>query len=310
MSNTQAEWFPFTSIADKNPAVNRRLAFINGAQGGQTAERWVNPEDLAWVRVNGELARYNYTPQQVQVAWVKQVLTGPGTFPDKALALEADLKAIAQNLKTNYPNIKIVYFSSRTHSYQMTRGLSPEPLAYESGFSVKWLIEKQINGDPELNFDPERGEVRAPYLSWGPYVWIDGENSRSDGQVWTGEDLAEDCTHPSQAGAEKVAQMLFDFFTNDSVAASWFRADAVPAAIPTATQVPPEPTATSIPIAVATPTVVLPELTPTSPPVQPSPSPVPAAPQASSPVPGNLVMGGVLFAAGLGLGWFLFGRRR
>jgi hypothetical protein len=220
------------------------------------------------------------------------------------------LKAIAQNLKTHYPNIKIAYYSSRTRSYLMERGLSPEPLAYETGFSVKWLIEKQINGDPELNFDPERGEVKAPYLSWGPYLWIDGENPRSDGQVWTSSDLAQDCTHPTQAGADKVAKMLFDFFTNDSVAASWFRADAVPAAVPTATQAPPEPTATTLPIAEAKPTAVLLEPTPSSQPVQLSPTPVPAAPQATTPIATNLVMGAALLVAGLGLGWFLFGRRR
>jgi hypothetical protein len=146
--------------------------------------------------------------------------------------------------------MQLIYLSSRTRSYTYERGLSPEPVAFETGFAVKWLIEKQINGDPALNFDPEKGDVLAPYLSWGPYLWIDGENERSDGRVWLAEDMAEDCTHPSASGNQKVAEMLYEFFMTDSTSA-WFRAGYVPdqAAISTATVT--EPTVTAVP---ATPT--------------------------------------------------------
>ncbi len=74
------------------------------------------------------------------------------------------------------------------------------------------MIEKQINGAPELNFAPEQGEVVAPYLSWGPYLWADGINPREDGLTWLAEDMRDDCTHPSQSGNLKVANMLLEFF--------------------------------------------------------------------------------------------------
>ena len=100
--------------------------------------------------------------------------------------------------------------------------MNPEPSAFESGFSVRWLIEKQLDGDPSLNFLPSRGKVMAPFLSWGPYLWADGSKPGSDGRVWLPEDLAKDCTHPSLSGDAKVSQMLMDFFKSDPTTTPWF----------------------------------------------------------------------------------------
>src|SRR3970282_2130481 len=115
---------------------------------------------------------------------------------------------------------------SRTRSFQYWgETISPEPTAFETGLAVKWMIEKQINGDPDLNFNPGAGPVVAPYLSWGPYLWIDGLNQRSDGLTWTQFDVGEDCTHPSALGIQKVVLQLFNFFNYDSLTKAWFLAD-------------------------------------------------------------------------------------
>jgi hypothetical protein len=222
MSNTSMEFVFFMSLADDDASVNPRLVIVNGAQGGQISQAWTGPNAPTWQEVNRRLGVAGVSPQQVQVAWVKLTRVGIGDFPAFASALQGDLEIIMHNLKTNYPNIKIVYLSSRTRSYLYWSGLSPEPAAFETGFAVKWLIESQINGDPDLNFDPRRGPVVAPYLSWGPYLWIDGLNPRSDGLVWTQQDLATDCVHPSTNGRQKVAQMLMNFFKRDATA-RWFR---------------------------------------------------------------------------------------
>jgi len=177
------------------------------------------------------------TPEQVQLAWIKHTRIGYGDFPDMALALQSDLEAIVRNLKTNYPNIKMAYLSSRTRSFTYWRGLSPEPTAFETGLAVRWLIQKQINGDPELNYDPNLGEVRAPYLAWSAYLWADGLNPRSDGLIWSQEDMTFDCTHPSLSGQQKVANMLLDFFKNDTTSMPWFLANPpIPSPTPTATR--------------------------------------------------------------------------
>lgn len=222
MSNTATEFGAFTRLAQQKVELNPRVVLLNGALPNQVAERWANPKGIAWQELDRRITGYGFSPQQVQVAWVKLTNTGGGDFPQKALALQADLQAIVQHLNDQFPNLKLVFLSSRTRSYTYWRGLSPEPLAYETGFAVKWLIEKQIEGDSELNFDPKQGKVRAAHLSWGPYLWADGENPREDGFLWTGSDLTNDCTHPSPAGAEKIAQQLWEFFSADTLTRDWF----------------------------------------------------------------------------------------
>ncbi len=222
MSNAAQEFNAFLNQAKSDPGVNPSLVIVNGAQPGMTAEDWIDPDASTWSVVNQRLSANNLTPEQVQVAWVKNTRTGSGPFPGRTQVFEGDLRAIVRNLKTHYPNIKIAYLSSRTNSYTYWDGLAPEPGAYETGFAVKWLIESQINGDPELNYDPGRGPVVAPYLSWSAYLWADGPNPRSDGLVWLPTDMVWDCTHPSANGEAKVAQMLMDFFKRDTTT-GWFR---------------------------------------------------------------------------------------
>lgn len=249
MSNTNSEFGRFMELANKDPEVNPNLFFINGAQGNRTAERWIDPQADTWQELDSRLARYEVTKEQVQVAWIKQTLTRGGEFPAKAHELQANLEAIARNLKARFPNLQVAFFSSRTRSYTYWRGLSPEPLAFETGFSVKWMIEKQINGDLELNFDPLRGDVKAPYLAWGPYLWADGTNPRSDGLTWTVDDLTQDCTHPTDGGKDKVANLLLAFLKSDPAAQAWFLADPIadPLLVNATVQAPASPTFQSQP---------------------------------------------------------------
>src|SRR5690606_32703829 len=101
----------------------------------------------------------------------------------------------------------------------------------------RWMIERQINGDPGLNYNPQIGPAPVSYMSWGPYLWIDGENSRSDGRTWPVSNLRSDCVHPSEAGNQAVAEMLLEFFKTDITATPWFLESGVP--------VSPTPTPTS-----------------------------------------------------------------
>jgi hypothetical protein len=222
MSNTNLEFETFQQMAKEDPETNSKILFLNGALSSQTSDRWLDPNAITWQNISDRINQYGFSPAQVQVVWIKLTQTKAGDFPAKAQSLESDLKTIVRNLKTAYPNTKIAYLSSRIYSYTYFRGLSPEPNAFETGFSVKWLIEKQINGDTALNFDPEKGEVVAPYLSWGPYLWANGQTPRRDGLVWLPEDFEFDCTHPTISGRQKVATMLLDFFKSDTTTKSWF----------------------------------------------------------------------------------------
>lgn len=316
MSNTTSEFHAFMELLHQNLAVNAQVTAVNGAQGGRTADRWAAADTDVWTNLAGSLNHARVTAEQVQVAWIKQTVTRGGDFPDRAEELQGYLETIVRELKSRFPNLKIVYLSSRTRSYTYERGLSPEPVAYETAFAVKWLIEKQLNGDPALNFDPTKGEVVAPYLSWGPYLWIDGENERSDGRVWLAEDMIEDCTHPSRSGNTKVGEMLLEFFLTDSTT-GWFRAGEAPVvttvltATPTATQTPmpthtatasatPSPTPTDTVTPAPTATTVPPTAT-NQPPPTPTTAPEPDTTEVGTAV-WPLAILGVLIAGG-GLFW-------
>jgi len=165
------------------------------------------------------------TRAQVQAVWIKQADAGPSQgFPRYAQTLQAELANIVRLLHERFPNLKLVYLSSRTYGGWARTRLNPEPYAYESGFAVKWLIEEQIKGDKDLNFDPAKGDVKAPWLSWGPNLWANGTTKNADGLSYTEGDFGDDGTHPSQSGRRKVAEALLKYFKTDSTAKVWFAA--------------------------------------------------------------------------------------
>ncbi len=227
MSNTTREFRKFISLANADPEKNPHLVFVDGAVGGMTAQRI---SDLStpdaqryWDFVGVRLSDAGVTPAQVEVAWIKQAAPQrKGDFIDHAGRLKKHLALIVQILRVRFPNIRLVYLSSRIYGGYASVPLNPEPFAYESGFGVKWLIEDQIGGTPSLNFDPSKGEVMAPWLAWGPYLWADGLTPRSDGLTYDCSDFVKDGTHPSPGAQMKVAKMLLEFFKSDTTTRSWF----------------------------------------------------------------------------------------
>lgn len=221
MSNATQEYSMFKSIADTDRTKNPQVVIVDGAQGGQTAAIISNPSATFWTVIDQRLMQTHVTPQQVQVAWIKEADANPTQpFPTHALTLENEFEAIAKILKSRYPHIKIAYWASRTYGGYATTTLNPEPYAYESGFAVKWLIEKQINGDTTLSYSGT--SPKTLWFAWGPYLWADGMNPRSDGMRWECADFQTDGTHPSQSGRTKVAQLLLKFLKTDPTAACWF----------------------------------------------------------------------------------------
>ena len=230
MSNTALEFNAFLRLANADPAKNESVVIVNGAQGGWTSNKLAeNPDAEYWQVLDERLASNGLTPAQVQVVWLKEARGGVKNepFPQEPQILQAQLQSIIQILQARYPNVKLLYLSSRIYGGYATGPLNPEPIAYHSGFAVKWLIEAQINGDPALNFDSTQGEVTAPWLAWGPYLWADGLTPRSDGLTWPCSDFADDGTHPGDPARDKVAAMLLDFFKTNETARGWFWGDGV-----------------------------------------------------------------------------------
>ncbi|HEX9415629.1 MAG TPA: hypothetical protein VF895_02850 [Gaiellaceae bacterium] len=214
MSNTTMEFSEFKREADADPRKKESVVIVDGAQGGQDAEIVKDANARYWNVVDQRLERSGVTRNQVQAVWLKQALKRPTEqFAADAKRLKADLRAIVALLRGRFPNLRLVYLSSRTYAGYATTALNPEPYAYQSGFAVKWLVQERI---------ADKRKTR-PWLAWGPYLWTDGTKGRSDGFTWTCADVRNDGTHPSPtSGAQKVAGLLLGFLTKNSTARSWF----------------------------------------------------------------------------------------
>jgi uncharacterized protein (TIGR03437 family) len=229
MSNTTQEFSAFKELLIRDTEQSQWLVAVDGAQDGASADRIVADPEAYWSYVYSQLRSAGATTAQVQAIWLKEADASPSlAFPANARALQAELRTIVLSLKQRFPNLRLVYLSSRIYGGYASTTLNPEPHAYESGFAVKWLIEDQISGDPALAVD----SGRVPWLGWGPYLWADGTRSRYDGLSWVCEDLAEDGTHPSATGRMKVARILLDFLKTDSTARPWFARENPPGEVP------------------------------------------------------------------------------
>lgn len=224
MSNATQEFSTFKRIADAEEQKSPRLTIVDCAQGGQAMAQWASPGARPWEEAQRRITSAGVSAKQVQIAWVKLANVRPtGELSQHGRKLYDDTLAVLQIAKTKFPNLRIAYLGSRIYAGYAGGDLNPEPYAYESAFVVRWLIQDQIKGNAELNFDPERGTAKAPLLLWGPYFWADGLTPRSgDGLIWKRDDLGPDGTHPSNSGREKVANMLLTFFKTDANAKAWF----------------------------------------------------------------------------------------
>lgn len=234
-TTTACSTWSFMGQAAGDTAVNHTtLALVNGARGGQVAQSWDAATDANYdsVRLH-RLGPLGLTERQVQVVWVKAADAGPRDSLPVAQAdaylLETHLGNIARALKTRYPNLQLVFLSSRIYAGYATTTLNPEPYAYESAFAVKWVVQAQIdqmaNGGTVT--DARAGDLNygtvSPWIGWGPYLWADGDTPRQgDGLVWLPADFRPDGTHPSETGQQKVGTQLLTFFKGSSFTKCWF----------------------------------------------------------------------------------------
>lgn len=246
MSNTTQEFcsqsgtpgscdaWSFMGQAAADAAVNHTtLAIVNGARGGQTASVWTSASSAEYDRIRDTwLVPQGLSERQVQVVWVKVANARPTvSLPDSpadAYRLVTQLGQITRALKSRYPNVRQIFFSSRIDAGYATTTLNPEPYAYESGFAVKWAVDAQIRQAASGTADPRAGDLRyaaggpAAWMAWGPYLWAAGLSPRSDGLTWSITDFATDGTHPAQSGRQKVGALLLGFFKSSPVTRCWF----------------------------------------------------------------------------------------
>lgn len=255
LSHTTMEFSEFAQAANADAQKSSQVVVVDCAQGGKPAVTWAMsgaqflPKDEVarmqkeietlngfvpqanrlneWDVADERLKTAGVTPLQVQAMWLKEAVPMPsllGEFPAHARTVQSDITCMLMVAQQRYPNLRVVYLSSRSYGGYALDGKNPEPYANENGFTVRWVIQAQINGEPKLNYDPAKGPVTAPLLLWGPYLWAKGSTPRqSDGLVWLESDFGErDRMHPAPSGKQKVVDLLLKFFKNDPLANSWF----------------------------------------------------------------------------------------
>ena len=233
-SNTRQEFSKFIMLANSDSDKSSSVVAVNGAQGSQTAQRWADNSDSQrpWIALDNEVSSSGLSSAQVQVVWMKFtnfLNQGAGPLPSTGWVntLRDDIATVTKRLKTKYPNLKVIYMSSRIYAGYTTRQLNPEPYAYESAFSHRKVILDQINGGGATSTNYNN----APVLLWGPYLWADGLGAdgvvggvggREDGLEYECSDYETDGTHPADNAEEKVANMLLSFFKEDDLTKTWF----------------------------------------------------------------------------------------
>jgi hypothetical protein len=231
----------FQSIAAADRRVERdHMVILNAARDGADYRFWAERPD-GMPRFNivaaDTLAPAGVSPQQVQAAWLQIINDKTGEYLGVANADAYRLKThIAQTLremKRQYPNLQIAYLSSRVYGgYAAPNGFNPEPYAFETGYSNRWVITDQIEQarmeHPEWHSDTRVGLIDyrrgiVPWVAWGPYLWANGAEAREDGLTWLRADFAADGETLAPSGAAKGAKLLFDFLLREPTAKSWFR---------------------------------------------------------------------------------------
>lgn len=290
MSNAQIEFDSFVTLTKGNSSVNQTTLHISdGAASEQDACYWISAQgapacnttvENEYDRVIGDLTSGGYSANQVQVAWVDNAngrvhpnndgclpigtLCNPLCDPSivgcvnnenttNALNEEEEFAECLRAAKSRFPNLKLVFFSSRVYGGYALPGdaADPEPFAYEAGYAVKWLTQAQINQIRTGTVDPVAGDLSysvAPWIAWAScessecsdgkrhsgYFWANGTTPRSDGLVWcngqtgapcNGEmDFGSDGLHLTATGGDKAANLLLNFFLNSPYTKSWFAA--------------------------------------------------------------------------------------
>lgn len=229
MSNTTMAFSTFVPMGNADKNKNPKVKLVDCAEGGMSSNviSIVNAESYRhyWdTTIVNRLSAAGVTAKQVQVIWYKEAFPVGSSGPTPQVysdSLIVQSKRIMNIIKTKFPNAKICYIASRIYAGYATTSLNPEPYAYWQGWTMKWMIEEQINNDPMLQYSGEK--PNSPWLCWGTYNWANGNVPRSDGLTWIWPtDFNSDGTHPSVTGRQKVATRLLTFLDSD-ITACWYR---------------------------------------------------------------------------------------
>lgn len=208
--------------------VERHLRPVNLCFGGYDTARMAidDPYDPKnyWVKARTRASMMGIPVEKVEVGWAKIALALGRDYPGISVEeyrhiLYEKAVTMIQVMKRNFPWMRALFLSDRTYGgYAGGAGPNPEPYARATGDVVKKIVLAQVKG-----LDDRLAVVNdVPWLAWGPSLWADGMNARSDGLFWEPDDFELDGTHPSHEGEMKVARELDGFLRSQGELTSWF----------------------------------------------------------------------------------------
>ncbi|MBK9247670.1 MAG: hypothetical protein IPM69_06040 [Ignavibacteria bacterium] len=161
-SNPRTEFMRFMEEMNSFSLINPSLKLINTCIGGQGIQKMNSAADSYWKQAEKQLTDSSISNKQVQIAWIEtdNTQTADTTFPRAPQMLADEFRTLLVTMKQLYPNLKICYLSARAYSGYA----SPEagasvgkgllfPRDYLNGWAIKWLIEKQINGESGYEYE-------------------------------------------------------------------------------------------------------------------------------------------------------------
>ena len=227
-------WNNFKDLVEDEPGLNPCLQIVNGCQGAKGLEIMIDTLNYPWYwtdLVFTKMQAKGATPAQVQAIWMRTASKADTVveFPLFPNGIADKFEILLPILLEKFPNLKQVYISvffygGYADSSKAFYDIVAEPGSYFTNYAVKWVVERQINGDPDLVYaGPEK---KAPWVAWGPHTWADGMRANDyDGLFWNcEEDFQEDGGgyHLTTTGKIKDAQLILDWAKNNPVTMKWF----------------------------------------------------------------------------------------
>lgn len=207
----------------KSSLTNPLLLTANCTGGGESIQE-INDtiSNAYWNVAFSKLSKNNLTAKQVEIVYMEtDDSINVMTFPERPLNTKQVYTTTLQILLTKFPNLKVVYVIGRTTTF-LGPGKKPqnrEPGPYYNGWGCKFLIEGQINEEPELQYKGENRKV--PMVTWGWYEWSVGYQARTDGFTWTKE-LTKDGLHANDQGADILSTNFMNFLLNNPYSNKWY----------------------------------------------------------------------------------------
>jgi hypothetical protein len=171
MGMSNANMF-FAGLRDSSAAyadLNAAITMVNGATGGYDIDAMLDTTSQYWTAFNQKMAFSGLTDRQVQVIWFMQAKHISGMPANEGIAhiaiMEAKFLQAFQYFRRRFPNLKQIYSSGRDYGgYSLPGRGNPEPYSYYTNWAFRKLVERQLDGDPELRYTGCKFRIKlTPY---------------------------------------------------------------------------------------------------------------------------------------------------